>query len=221
LIVAVVGTGTGVGKTTLSVAMIELLREGALVGAWKPIETGGDADGRALAEASGCDAGPAIVLRAPLAPSVSARLEGVAIDLESLASAGRERAKGVDVLIVELPGGLYSPLDVNGRTNSELLRELGVERVVLVAANRLGVLHDVEVCRRAMRADGLRLDLIVLTGAPEDDRSVESNAAELGTAVAVVEVRSPGDTAQLADWLSQCFTFHTPASTRPSRTRQR
>jgi len=199
LILGVVGTGTGVGKTTLSVTMVRLLRERLRVGAWKPVETGGDGDGRALAEAAGADAGPSIVLGQPLAPSVAARMEGRAIVVEDLAREGRRRAALVEVLVVEFPGGLYSPLDSKGATNAELVATLRPDRLILVAANRLGVLHDVEVCRRAMRADGLRLDLVVLCGA--GDPSAATNKAEL-TSSTVLELPTPSATDELVAWLS-------------------
>jgi dethiobiotin synthetase len=201
LIIAVTGTGTGVGKTTVAVAMVRLLRARFRVGAWKPIETGGDADGRALGEASGSDAGPSIVLRTPVAPSVAARREGRAVEIAVLARESRKRSAVVDRLVVELPGGLYSPLDDEGRTNSELLVALRPDVLLLVASNRLGVLHDVEACRRAMRADGLRLDAVVLTGRSPDE-SVATNAVELARSVDVAEVPRPEETAALARWLT-------------------
>lgn len=200
MIIAITGTGTGVGKTTLAVAIVRHLRTRGRVGGWKPVETGGDADGRALSRAAGSDAGPTITLRTPVAPSVAARIEGRRIDLDALAAEGRQRASGVDRLVVEVPGGLYSPLDGEGRTNAELLRLLAPERVVLVASNRLGVLHDVEACRRAMLADGLRLDVVVLTGRAADE-SVATNARELARRMSVVRVPRVDAVDELEGWL--------------------
>lgn len=200
MIIAVTGTGTGVGKTTIAVAVIRHLRTRGLVGGWKPIETGGDSDGRALSRAAGSDAGPTVVFRAPVAPSVAARMEGRRVDLEELAREGHTRAALVDRLIVEVPGGLYSPVDAEGRTNAELLALLRPDRVLLVATNRLGVLHDVEVCRRAMRADGLRLDAVVLTGRANDE-SVATNATELKRQLPVIAVPRPDAIEELDAWL--------------------
>ena len=201
MIFAVVGTGTGVGKTTVSVALVHLLRERFRVGAWKPIETGGDADGRALGEAAGSDAGPTIALPLALAPSVAARSAARRIDLVGLAEEAHARAAWVQHLVVELPGGLYSPLNDEGVTNAELVRAMEVDRVILVAANRLGVLHDVEVCRRAMGLDAIREDVVVLTGGDPTDPSVSSNGDELRARGPVVEVPAVGADAQLRAWL--------------------
>ena len=70
--------------------------------------------------------------------------------------------------MVETAGGLCSPLKVaqgKALTNLDLLRDLDPGVWVLVAADRLGVLHDVEVARLASGASYRRPDAIVLTEA--------------------------------------------------------
>jgi dethiobiotin synthetase len=210
VILAVTGTGTGVGKTTLCAALAQGLRAQLRVGAWKPIETGGVEDGRLLAGAAGGDAGPTIALRAPLAPSVAAHMEGRSIDLDGLMREGHARARQVDLLLVELPGGMYSPLVsmfppaatlARWVTNADWLAALAPDLVLLVAPNRLGVLHDVEVCRRAADRDGVAIDLVVLTGGGPDDLSCATNARELASRGAVVEMSTPTETRPLIDWV--------------------
>ncbi|MBI2391800.1 MAG: dethiobiotin synthase [Deltaproteobacteria bacterium] len=197
MIVAVTGTGTGVGKTTVAIALVRALAAcGLRVGAFKPVETGGDEDGRALARASGADAGPGVGLRTPVAPNVAARLEGVVLDPAALRREAVERAARVDVLVVEPPGGLYSPL-TDELTAADWLRDLEPARLLLVAPNRLGVLHDVEACRRALRADGLAMDAVVLTGGSAADPAVATNDRELAARHAVLRMRTPGDVADL------------------------
>lgn len=200
MIVAVSGTGTGVGKTTVCTALLRALRKRVRVGAYKPIETGGDADGRALADAAGSEAGPTIVLSTPVAPNVAARQEGIALDaavLETLANQARHRAVACEVLVVETAGGLFSPM-TDEQTNADWLDGLGVDLLVLVASNRLGVLHDVEACRRASRRT---IDLVVLTGSSQD-LSVSTNRMELARRHPILEMRSTTDVHELEVWAS-------------------
>lgn len=200
MIVAVTGTGTGVGKTTVAVALVRALAvRGVRVGAFKPVETGGDEDGRALAAASGADAGPGVTLRTPVAPNVAARIEGVALDAEGLRREAAARAERVQVLVVEPPGGLYSPL-TDELTAADWLRMLRPDRLLLVAPNRLGVLHDVEACRRALAAEGTSVAAVVLTGEPERDPAVAWNAEEIARRLPVLRMRSVDDVEDLGSW---------------------
>lgn len=196
MIIAVTGTGTGVGKTTVSAALLHLLQRRAAIGAFKPIETGGDADGRALAEASGSHAGPELVLRTPVAANVAARIEGRPIDLAALARSAWERARKVRYLVIETPGGLFSPLTDDGITNADWLDRVEPDQLVVVARNRLGVLHDVEAVRRASRRP---IDLVVLTAVAEGE-SDATNATELRRRLAVAEMRRADDLTQLSVW---------------------
>ncbi|MGZ3416268.1 MAG: dethiobiotin synthase [Polyangiales bacterium] len=198
MIIAVSGTGTGVGKTTTAVALVRALRAaGKNVGAWKPIETGGIEDGERLGAAAGSDAVASIRLRDPVAPSVAARREGRRISVADLASEGRRRAG--DPLVIETAGGLFSPLNEE-ETNAELVLALAPDVHLLVAPNRLGVLHEVEACRRACRSMGLRLDLVVLTGRGADE-SVGTNAEEIGRTLPVVALETEHAVEPLLRWL--------------------
>ena len=199
MIVAVTGTGTGVGKTTVSVALVRLIATHCSVCAFKPIESGGDADGRALAAASGSDAGPLIQLALPAAVNVAARREGRTLDLASLARAVWERATEANVLVLETPGGLFSPLTDEGTTNADWLERVEPDRLVVVASNELGVLHDVEAVRRASRR---AIDAVVLTGWAED-ASASSNAEEVGRRLRVITMRTLDDLAGLSAWVAE------------------
>ena len=72
--------------------------------------------------------------------------------------------------IIETAGGVFSPLAL-GLSNFELARALEPAIWVLVAADALGVLHDVSATLKAMRASGREPDHLVLSGAREPDAS--------------------------------------------------
>ena len=79
----------------------------------------------------------------------------------------------------ELPGGLFSPLSETA-TNADLIRRLDPWRVLLVAPDRLGVLHDVIATSRAAQAEDVRIDGVILSAPAMPDASTGTNAEELG-----------------------------------------
>lgn len=180
----VTGTDTGVGKTFVACALARALRAGGRrVTVMKPVETGvtDDApdDARRLREAA---ADPASLddicpyrLRAPLAPAVAARLEGVRIDLGRLEALIRRRLENADVLLVEGAGGLLVPI-ADSVTWADLAARLRLPLLV-VAANRLGTINHCALTARVADAMRLRVMGFVLTSpsAVRDD-SADTNA---------------------------------------------
>lgn len=179
----VTGTDTGVGKTYVACALARALREsGRRVAVMKPVETGvvdAPEDAVRLREAASDPASLDEIcpyrLRAPLAPAVAARLEGVAIDVDALVAAIAHRARAADVLLVEGAGGVLVPirdtvtyLDLAVRTGLPLL---------VVAANRVGTVNHAALTARVARAAGVAVRGFVLSQpARETDASAASNA---------------------------------------------
>jgi dethiobiotin synthetase len=199
MIVFVAGTGTGVGKTTFTTSWLRALREdGVDAVGWKPIETGGDEDQRAIAAAGGRAIPARHAYPTPVAAHRSAKLEGARIELGPLAQETRALAQTRGALIVETAGGLFSPLDDEGNTNAEIVASVARTgapvKLVLVTANRLGVLHDVEAVRRALTASGLRLDAVIanlFVGLL--DESVATNLEDLTSRVPCPVIHFDGD----------------------------
>jgi len=170
--VTIVGTGTDVGKTHVACALLHHL--GARAIGWKPICAGGIGDVEALAAACGARIDAFYALKRPVSPHLAAREEGVAIDVERIQTRARELDRE-RVLVLETAGGLFTPLGAN-----VVNEDLALGKIVLVAPDRLGVLHDVGAVVRAAK----RIDAIVLSAPALADASTGSNAAEVG-AVAV------------------------------------
>ena len=180
----VTGTDTGVGKTFVTCALAHALRaRGRRVAVMKPVETGViDRPEDALALRTAAD-DPAPLeevcpyrLRAPLAPSVAARLEGVRIDLAHLESLIRRRLASAEVLLVEGAGGLLVPI-ADSVTYADLAARLRLPLLV-VAANRLGTVNHCALTARVADAMGLEVLGIVLSQpSPTCDESVATNAA--------------------------------------------
>jgi adenosylmethionine-8-amino-7-oxononanoate aminotransferase len=184
-IIAITGTGTGVGKTVLTAALCAALRaRGVDCRALKPVATGvapGTAgeDADLLRRAAG--AGPAVVetFALPRSPLAAAEAEGRHLDLEALARAVEAAAAGCELLLVEGVGGLLVPLTAR-RTVRDLLRRLDAE-VVIAALAGLGTISHTALTVEGVRAAGLRLLGVVLvdTAGEEDPAFVAENAAQI------------------------------------------
>ena len=179
----VTGTDTGVGKTFVACALAHALRaHGRRVAVVKPVETGVvDEPEDALAlRAAAADPAPLddvcpYRLRAPLAPAVAARLEGVAVDPARIAALVARRARDADVLLVESAGGLLVPL--HGTTTFlDLAAQLRLP-LLLVGANRLGTINHCALSARVAAAAGVVVRAFVLSQpAPTADASTATNA---------------------------------------------
>ena len=190
----VTGTGTGVGKTVLSGLLVRrLIRLGRTVQAFKPLCSGGRGDARVLEAALG--GGQALDeinpwhFEAPLSPALAARLERRTVTLEEVLAHIRHHSKQSELTLVEGAGGLLSPLTVDGDTR-DLIIHLKA-RPLIVASNRLGVIHDVRATLSCL-PPLLRSSVPVVLMAPAAaDASTARNArslAEYHPADRIVEI---------------------------------
>lgn len=227
--VVVLGAGTGVGKTRVASALLRELgaRSHPTLGL-KPIESGirGDvsnppgSDAESLARAANQKTAlrsPLYALPDPISPHLAARLQNRRIEpnavLRWVAEAEGEVTLSVGPdraiwSVVETAGGVFSPLSPTS-ANFDLALILEPAIWVLVAADALGVLHDLSATLQAMGARGRLPDHVVLSGARAPDASTGTNAAELGalgiTKVSAVVARDDDSgIANLVDLLLHC-----------------
>lgn len=186
--VVVVGTGTDVGKTHVVAACLAYLTgRGVPTLGYKPVATGvgpgapGD-DAELHAQASGAPVRfPTFVYEPPLSPHRAARLAGRPVDLEAMVreARGLEASRPGSVLFVETAGGLFTPLADGGTSNVDLVARFRPAKILLVAPDRLGVLHDVGACLHGAQARGLTFDAVTLSAPVAPDASTGTNAEEL------------------------------------------
>lgn len=220
--VVVLGTGTEVGKTWVSSALAHAARQRELpVIALKPIETGvstadmADTDAAVLASASEGFVEWCYRFPDPITPWIAAERCHQTIDLrrvldwvQSLERPLSDTTSDVMSLsLVETAGGVFSPITETA-SNLDLARCLAPCRSLLVAPNRLGVLHDVVATVEAMRARGRAPDLLVLNRLAPGDPSSSSNAEtlrrlRLGCPLVEVAVQDAAAGGRLLDELSQ------------------
>lgn len=196
----ITGSDTGVGKTFVGSALAAALAaQGRRVRARKPVESGCPrVDGElqpqdALAYAAATGEPLAAVCRyrlaAALSPERAARIEGVDYRLADLLAACRDGVAPNDFLLVEGAGGFLSPI-ASDALNADLAAALGLP-VLLVAADRLGAIHQVLASAEAVARRGLSLAGVVLSEvAPVMDPYLD-NAADLARWLGGPIVRLP------------------------------
>ena len=179
----ITGTDTGVGKTVLTALLARFLRErGVKVAALKPICSGGRADARMLHGALG----GALTLdeinpwhfRAPIAPSLAAKLEKRPVGLAAVLAHIRTKRKNFAVTLVEGAGGLLSPLG-NDFDSRDLILALRAPPII-VAPNKLGVVNHLRLTLAALPKNNRAAAKIVLMAPAKAERAIKSNAELLG-----------------------------------------
>ena len=117
--------------------------------------------------------------KAALAPTQAATLEGKQVDANLLRSAANVWERDCDVLIIEGAGGLFSPL-ADGVLNIDLAKQFSDARLIVIAANRLGVIHQTLATCRAAETAGIKPTGIILCQTdPDRDASADRNADEI------------------------------------------
>ena len=140
----VTGTDTEIGKTFIACGFAALLKQaGVEVGVMKPISTGDTRDAEFLRLAAQVDdpmdlINP-ITLRYPLAPSVSANIEGRHVDLSAVTRAYAILKEKYDYMIVEGVGGIAVPI-TDDKLVVHLIKEIGLP-ILIVADAGLGTIN--------------------------------------------------------------------------------
>ena len=132
----ITGIGTGIGKTVCSAVLVEKLKADY----WKPIQSGDldQSDSLKIAELirnHKTKIHPeAYRLNQPLSPHLSAKLDGIAIDLQKIKLPDTQ-----NTLIIEGAGGLMVPLNED-ELILDLIKFLNVA-VIVVSQNYLGSIN--------------------------------------------------------------------------------
>ncbi|HTN32475.1 MAG TPA: dethiobiotin synthase [Marinobacter sp.] len=165
----VTGTDTGVGKTTVSAAILQAAKEqGKRTLAMKPIASGCETTSAGLRNDDALILQSVITESVPydlinpyafepaIAPHVAARQAGRAITAQRLVGFCRGlQTYPADLLLVEGAGGWRVPLN-DRDTLSALPRELNLP-VILVVSLKLGCINHSLLTAEAIRSDGLKL----------------------------------------------------------------
>ncbi len=146
----ITGTGTDVGKTIVSVVLVNALNANY----WKPVQAGTENTDRDFVQQySSCEVqffDEAYKLAMPASPHIAAKKEGINIDLNKIAESYKSiTVSAAKYLIIEGAGGIFVPLNDNEFV-IDLIKKLNA-KVVLVSRNYLGSINHslltAEVCR--------------------------------------------------------------------------
>ncbi len=186
----ITGTDTGVGKTIVTAVLARRMRSSGLnVGVMKPVTSGcAIADGMLVSEdaellkwAAGTTAAYADIapylLREPLAPSVSASIDGTCIRLDTISSAYRRLTATHDFVLVEGAGGLMVPL-TDSHLVSDLIRHLDLPAIIVARPNLGTVNHTLMTCFCAKQL-GIEVKGIIINNYPGNPGPAEEYAAEM------------------------------------------
>lgn len=197
----VTGTGTGVGKSVVSAALLAaMLADGQPARAHKPVVTGLDEpaagewppDHELLARLADMDPEEVAPLRygPAVSPHLAAELAGESIDpervvanaLEALRAAARKGA----MLVVEGVGGLVVPL-AERFTVRDFAVQLGLP-LWIAASPGLGTINHTLLTVEAARAAGLQVCAVVLTPWPAQPSAMERSNRDTIARLGDVEV---------------------------------
>jgi dethiobiotin synthetase len=208
----VTASGTGTGKTYVTAALAQSLKEkGQSVQALKPVISGypGD-DGAAtdtaiLLKCLGIEAREEAVeacspwrFPEPLSPDMAAQRQGRAIDFEALAAFCRDAQGGdEDWLLIEGIGGVMVPLD-DTHTVLDWIAKLGAPALVVVGSY-LGTLSHTLTAVGALQSRGISIAGVVVDESEDSPAPVAETVESLGrhlngvSVAAVARNAGPGD----------------------------
>jgi dethiobiotin synthetase len=185
----VVGTDTGVGKTVLSLALMQYLYarnhkpcylKPAQTGCRDPYDTDSDAKFvyNYVPELKGKDPADAVIycFREPKAPYFAARDEGKIIDPEYLLREIKRRGEGCAPLVIEAAGGLMVPL-AESMMIIDLVAKTGAKTVIAARAG-LGTINHTLLTVEALRKRGIEPLGVILIDAEKpatNPRMIEEN----------------------------------------------
>lgn len=204
----VVGTDTGVGKTTIAGAIVARLTTNQhRVGVLKPVATGARRDDKgelrsddveALKRAVGMEVPSErvcpLLYEEPLAPSVAARRQGQPLHDSELGARIEEAldwwSSRADLMIVEGVGGLYCPL-----TEESVIADLAVALdfpILIVARRGLGTLNHTLMTVELALQRSLRIAGILLNDSEDSsvigDPARATNAEELSRRIGSIPI---------------------------------
>ena len=189
----VTGTDTDVGKSVVTAALAAgWVSQGQRVAALKPIASGVPAgemseDARTVAAHAGHEPRVWQSFSAPVSPHRAQALDRrLDLDEDALFSWIAGYSQDADSVLVEAAGGWRVPLMLGRKRGYIEAKDLATRLkapVIIVAADKLGVLNHTLLTVNAVRADGCEVQGVILNRKPlgQDDQSRAYNLEDLQT----------------------------------------
>ena len=186
----ITGTDTGVGKTTVTLGLMQALQQqGCSVAAMKPVAAGCEltvdgwrhADALQLQQQSSVELDYELInpyaLEPAIAPHIAAEQAGITIETNKIVNTFKEIEKSVDCVLVEGAGGWQVPLTAD-ETLADLARLMKLD-VIMVVAIRLGCLNHTLLTADAIAAAGCTLAGWVANQLPSPPENALENIKSL------------------------------------------
>ena len=166
--VFITGTDTGIGKTYVTLSLMEAFKEqGYKVAGMKPIASGAarkheqlkneDAESilQCCSESTAYELINPAVYELPVSPHIAARQTGHEINLSEIENSYKQLASKNEVVIVEGVGGWRVPISEE-QNMVDLVRLLGLP-VIMVVGLKLGCLNHAILTAETIKTDGLNM----------------------------------------------------------------
>lgn len=160
----VTGIGTGIGKTVVSAILTEKLQADY----WKPIQSGDLEISDSLFVKHLISNTKTVIhpekyrLGQPLSPHLSARIDGVEIDLGAI-----QKPITGDNLVIEGAGGLMVPLN-DTELILDLIKSLKA-KVIVVSQNYLGSINHSLLTLEVLKARNIPVEGLIFNGSPNPE----------------------------------------------------
>jgi dethiobiotin synthetase len=194
--VFITGTDTGVGKTTISAGLVQLINGTRPVFYWKPIQTGtvlGD-DTRSVQELTNIPpesiVEPVYRFPEPLSPHMAAKKWGKTVDLEALMTVYQSYQKREGFMVIEGAGGILVPFN-DTVLQIEFIKQLGLP-LVIVAEDRLGAINQCLLTVKIAREESIEVLGVILTKARGNLGNAEA-ISQFGAVKILAEFDPAGD----------------------------
>jgi len=164
----VTGTDTEVGKTRISVALIELLQQqGGIIAGMKPVASGCERTAQGLRNDDALQLSQQANIELPydvinpyafepaIAPHIAAQQAGIEIDLKKIKENFTQIKQQSDVIVVEGAGGWLVPLNKT-QTMADLASALDLP-IILVVGIKLGCINHALLTVKTIESTGLKL----------------------------------------------------------------
>jgi dethiobiotin synthetase len=201
--VFVTGTGTDVGKTFVTAALVRHLGSiGQVVDAFKPVVSGfdpdnvGGSDPDVLLAALGRPSTTNEIARispwrftAPLSPDLAAQKQGATIPFSDVVAFSRQAVSGPGTTFIEGVGGIMVPLD-DMHTVLDWMSALSIP-VLVVAGTYLGTISHTLTALGVLEARNLKIAGVIVSESPAPGASLADTAASIrrfAPSVPVVEL---------------------------------
>ena len=159
----ITGTGTGIGKTYITSAILKnILSRKKIIGI-KPIAAGFSQDSINEDVQTLLDCQDSIndhhkinfySLKKAVSPHIGTEEEGVQIDFNLIKQKINDLENQYDHILIEGVGGLLSPVD-QSRTNLDLIRHLDIPVIVIIGL-KLGCINDALLTQHALKSNGIK-----------------------------------------------------------------